>query len=105
MDVNVDDMLIKSLKWEDHVVDVQKIFSILQKCNIKLNPTKCAFGVIFNKFLIFMATSKWIATNSKKIVDCNSKSYTLKYKRSVSSIRIVNSKLLSQEFLIYCVWH
>ena len=45
MEVYVDDMLVKSLQKEDHVTDLQDMFALLQKYNMKLNPAKCAFEV------------------------------------------------------------
>ena len=45
MEVYVDDMLVKSLKKEDHVTDLQEMFALLRRYNMKLNPAKCGFGV------------------------------------------------------------
>ncbi|XP_077215747.1 uncharacterized protein LOC143850376 [Tasmannia lanceolata] len=46
MEVYVDDMLVKSLKTMNHVADLQEAFAVLQKYQMKLNPSKCAFGVV-----------------------------------------------------------
>ena len=54
MEVYIDDMLVKSLRAEDHLAHLQKTFEILRKYNMKLNPEKCAFGVGWGKFLGFM---------------------------------------------------
>ena len=50
MEVYVDDMLVKSKKMEDHIKDLDEAFKILKQYNIKLNPSKCAFGVSSGKF-------------------------------------------------------
>ena len=42
MEVYVEDMLIKSLKKEDHVTNLHEKFALLQKYNMKLNLAKCA---------------------------------------------------------------
>ena len=54
MEVYVDNMLVKSIQKEDHVTDLQEMFALLRKYNMKLNSAKCAFGVGSGKFLGFM---------------------------------------------------
>ncbi|KAK4403112.1 Transposon Ty3-G Gag-Pol polyprotein [Sesamum angolense] len=45
MEVYIDDMMVKSQKKENHKQDLQECFGILQHFGMKLNPTKCTFGV------------------------------------------------------------
>ena len=45
MEVYVDDMLVKSLDEGKHLDDMQETFDTLRLYNMKLNPSKCAFGV------------------------------------------------------------
>ena len=52
--VYVDEMLVKSLREDDHLIDLQKTFDTLRVYNMKLNPNKCVFGVTARKFLGFM---------------------------------------------------
>ena len=54
VEVHVDDMLVKSLDEEKHLVDLQETFDTLRRRQMKLNPSKCAFGVSLGKFLGFM---------------------------------------------------
>jgi len=58
MEVYIDDMLVKSLRAEDHLEHLQETFNILKKYNMKLNPEKCAFGVGSEIFLGFMVLSR-----------------------------------------------
>ena len=51
-------MLVKSKRREDHCVDLQQTFDLLQHFRMKLNLAKCAFGVFACKFLGFLVT-KW----------------------------------------------
>ena len=51
MEVYIDDMLVKSVKVELHVAHLAELFQVLKNYNMKLNPTKCAFGVSTGKFL------------------------------------------------------
>lgn len=45
MEVYVDDMLVKSIKEEDHMKHLSETFVIMKKYGMKLNPSKCTFGV------------------------------------------------------------
>jgi len=45
MEVYVDDMLVKSTLRTDHLQCLGKVFDLLRKYKVKLNPEKCTFGV------------------------------------------------------------
>ena len=63
----VDDMLVKSLRENDHLDDLRETFNTLHLYNMKLNPNKYAFEVIAGKFLGFMVSQRGIEVNSEKI--------------------------------------
>ena len=44
-----------------------KAFQILREYNMKLNPAKCAFGVLAGKFLGFIVNNRGIEANPDKI--------------------------------------
>ncbi|KAL5572616.1 hypothetical protein UlMin_022213 [Ulmus minor] len=67
MEVYVDDMLVKSLKTEEHIQNLKETFEILRRYKMKLNPSKCAFGVSSGKFLGFMVNHRGIEANPTKI--------------------------------------
>ncbi|XP_027158039.1 uncharacterized protein LOC113759663, partial [Coffea eugenioides] len=67
MEVYVDDIIIKSKRAEDHLVDLKKLFERLRKYNLKLNPAKCAFGAPAGKLLGFIVSKKGIEIDSAKI--------------------------------------
>ena len=54
--VYVDGMLVKSREEQNHLDDFEETFNTLRQYNMKLNPTKCAFGVSSRKFLGFMVS-------------------------------------------------
>ena len=54
--VYVDDMLVKSLRKNDHLNNLRETFNTLHSYNMKLNPNKCVFGVTVGKFLGFMVS-------------------------------------------------
>ena len=45
MEVYVDDMLVKSKEEEDHLDDLKETINTLRQYSMKLNPSKCVFGV------------------------------------------------------------
>ena len=63
MEVYVDDMLVKSKKENDHLDDLKETFKTFRQYNMKLNSSKCAFGVSFEKFLGFMVSQRGIEAN------------------------------------------
>ncbi|XP_027155803.1 uncharacterized protein LOC113756248 [Coffea eugenioides] len=67
MEVYVDDIIIKSKRAEDHLVDLKKLFERLRKYNLKLNPAKCAFGAPAGKLLGFIVSKKGIEIDPAKI--------------------------------------
>ena len=67
MEVYIDDMLVKSVKTEIHVDHLAESFQVLKDYKMKINPTKCAFGVSARKFLGFIVNSHGIKVNPDKI--------------------------------------
>ena len=67
VEVYIDDMVVKSVNSIDHVEDLRKVFGILRRHNLKLNASKCAFGVGSGKFLGFLVTQHGIEANSDQI--------------------------------------
>ena len=65
--VYVDDMLVKSIREDDHLNELQETFDTLWFYNMKLNPRKCAFRVMARKFLGFMLSQKGIKVNLDRI--------------------------------------
>jgi hypothetical protein len=60
-------MLVKSTQAASHIADLRETFKTLKDHKLKLNPSKCAFGVSFGKFLGFMVSQKGIEANPKKV--------------------------------------
>ena len=63
MEVYIDDMLVKSKEHPDHAKHLQETFELLRAYRMKLNPSKCAFGVGTGRFLGFMVTQRGIEAN------------------------------------------
>ena len=67
MEVYVDDMIVKILDKEKHLDNFQETFDTLRRYNMKLNPSKCDFGVSSSKFLRFMVSHRGIEANPNTI--------------------------------------
>ena len=65
MEAYVDDMIVKSTKEESHIEELKNVFNVMRKYNMRLNPSKCSFGVSTGKFLKFMTTQWGIEVNPK----------------------------------------
>ena len=63
----VDDLVVKTKRREDHLVDLRSVFNDLRKYQLKMNPRKCAFGVISGKFLGFIVRNHSIEIDQFKI--------------------------------------
>ena len=87
--VYVDDMLVKSLREDDHLDDLKETFDTLLSYNMKLNPNKCAFGVTVGKFLGFMVSLRGIEVNLEKIRVI----MELEPPRTVKEVQSLNGKI------------
>ena len=67
VEVYADDMLVKSKEEEDHLYDLKETFNTLKQYSMKLNPSKCGFGVSSGKFLGFMVSQSGIEANPEKV--------------------------------------
>ena len=47
-------IMVKSKEEKDHLDNLKETFNTLKQYSMKLNPTKCTFGVSSGKFLDFM---------------------------------------------------
>ena len=65
--VYVNDMLVKSIREDDHLNDLQETFDTLWSYNMKLNPSKCVFRVTTGIFLGFIVSQRGIEVNPNKI--------------------------------------
>jgi len=62
----VDDMVITLEEKDKHIADLEELFSMIARYNLKLNPEKCLFGVEAGKFLGFLLTERGIEANLNK---------------------------------------
>ena len=67
IEVYTDDMVVKSKLVSEHVMDLTSIFKILREHKLRLNASKCSFGVGSGKFLEYMVTHRGIEVKSDQI--------------------------------------
>jgi hypothetical protein len=75
LEVYIDDMVVKTTEASEHDQDLSDILASVRKYNMRLNPSKCSFGVQSGKFLGFMLTNRGIEANPDKcqaIIDMRS---------------------------------
>ena len=70
--VYINDMMVKIKKVSKQVRDLRNIFEILRKHKLRLNASKCSFGVGPGKYLGYMVTHRRIEVNPDQIKAINS---------------------------------
>ena len=60
-------MIAKFKTEEEHLVNLRKLFKRLRKYRLRLNPTKCTFGVKSGKILGFIVSRKGIEVDPEKV--------------------------------------
>ena len=64
-------MIVKSKEVFDHMDDLGNIFGTLRKHTLRLNASKCSFGVGLGKFLGYMVTHRGIKVNPDQVKAIN----------------------------------
>jgi hypothetical protein len=67
VEIYLDDIVVMSVGFDEHLVDLCLAFERIRKYGLKMNPLKCAFGVSSGRFLSFVVHEKGIEIDSKKI--------------------------------------
>ena len=71
IEVYIDDMVVKSKVVSEHVGDLGNIIEILREHKLRLNASKCSFGVGSGKFLGYMVTHQGIEVNPDQVKAIN----------------------------------
>ena len=67
IEIYVDDIVVKSKVVTEHLEDLGDIFDILRRHKLRLNASKCSFGVGLGKFLGYMVAHRGIEVNPNQI--------------------------------------
>ena len=68
----INDMVVNSKVASEHVRDFGDIFEILKRHKLRLNTSKCSFGVGLGKFLGYMVTHREVEVSPDQIRAVNS---------------------------------
>ena len=71
IEVYIDYMVVKSKAKFKHVSDLESTFKVLKRHKLRLNASKCSFGVSSGKFLGYMVTHREIEINPDQIKAIN----------------------------------
>ena len=63
----MDDIMVKLRKGSNLLADLVETFANLRRYDIKLNPSKCTFGVPGGKLLGFLISERGIDANPEKV--------------------------------------
>jgi hypothetical protein len=67
MEVYIDDVVVKSAGFDSHFADLRLAFEKMRWYRLKMNPSKCAFGVSAGRFLGFLVHEVGIEVDPRKI--------------------------------------
>jgi hypothetical protein len=67
MEVYIDDMVVKTVGFEEHMTDLKLSLERMKKYGLWMNPLLCAFGVTLGRFLGFIIHEHGIQIDPKKI--------------------------------------
>jgi hypothetical protein len=54
MEVYIDNMVVKSVGLEEHMIDLKLSLERMKTYGLRMDPSKCAFGVTLGRFLGFI---------------------------------------------------
>ena len=64
-------MVVKSKVVTEHLSDLRSIFEVLRRHKLRLNASKCSFGVSSGKVLGYIVTHHGIEVNPDQIKEIN----------------------------------
>ena len=98
IEVYIDDMVVKSKVVSKHVRNLGDIFEILRRHKLRLNLSKCSFGVGSGKFLGYMITHRGIEVNPDQIrtVNCLQPSQNPKEFQKLTGIVVALNRFISR---------
>ena len=71
IEIYIDNMVLKSKAVSEHLGDLGDILEVLRKYKLRLNASKCSFGMGSGKFLSYMVTHRGIEVNPDQIKAIN----------------------------------
>nr|GEW01801.1 reverse transcriptase domain-containing protein [Tanacetum cinerariifolium] len=104
IEVNIDDLVVKSHTEDEMMRDIEETFRTLRKVNMKLNPKKCSFGLAEGIFLGYVVTLKGIKPCPDKtaaVLQLPSPRTIKELKRNLSELPLLIAPKPKEELVIY----
>jgi hypothetical protein len=67
MEVYIDDVVVKLVRFKEHMTDLKLSLERMKKYGVRMNPLKCSFGVTSERFLGFVVHEHDKQIDPKKI--------------------------------------
>jgi hypothetical protein len=67
LEVYIDDLVVKSGGFTDHLADLRLALERMRKYGLWMNPLKCVFVIMTERFLGFIVHEKGIQIDPKKV--------------------------------------
>jgi hypothetical protein len=67
MEVYIDDMVVKSVEFEEHMTNLKLSLERMKKCGLWMNPLKCTFVVTLGRFLGFIVHETAYKSTPRKL--------------------------------------
>lgn len=67
VEIYIDDIVVKSKSVDEHIADLREVLERVRKYGLKMNPTKCAFGVSAGQFLGFIVHERGIEVSQRSV--------------------------------------
>ena len=71
VEIYIDDVMVKSKGYKEHLANLRETLKCTRKYGLKMNPNKCAFGVLARQFLGFMVHERGIEIGQKSMKAIN----------------------------------
>jgi hypothetical protein len=71
LEIYIDDVIVKSDSMNNHLDDLRLALERMRRHGLKINPLKCALGVLAGKFLGFIIHEHGIKIESTKVESIN----------------------------------
>lgn len=67
VEIYIDDVVVKSKSVDKYIADLREVLERTRRYGLKMNPTKCAFGVSAGQFLGFIVHKRGIEVSQRSI--------------------------------------
>ena len=92
MEVYIDDVVVKSYSYREHLGELSQAFERMKMFDLKMNPIKCTFGVSVGNFLGFLVHQRGIEVdknNARAILEAKPPTSKKELQRFLGSLNFL----------------